>query len=233
MPLSPSCQGPILAAAFLKYPCSTQPAPGLPAVRGRSEGAGHDRELLIPRCDSESCHLHSYFPWHGGRGRVSWLAASSFLRPAPQLALWPPSTPLPRPHSVLTLLLALQRPPPWQVPSASGAAAGGISPSFPVPGEHWPPKPWARAPPLQNRALPCRTVSSLIYEVQAGTGPSGKQREVGAEENVRVEDVAAQIPSLPTKDWLRKEGRGIHHRGRPEARWLGGARPARGWERES
>lgn len=64
-------------------------------------------------------------------------------------------------------------------------------------------------------------MSSLIYEVQAGTGPSGKQREVGAEENVRAEDVAAQIPSLPTKDWLGKEGRSIHHRGRSEARGTG------------
>lgn len=41
-------------------------------------------------------------------------------------------------------------------------------PGLPEPGEHLPPKPRARA-------LPCRTACSLIYEGQAGTGPSGRQ----------------------------------------------------------
>lgn len=39
---------------------------------------------------------------------------------------------------------------------------------LPEPGEHLPPEPRAQA-------LPCRTACSLIYEGQAGTGPSGRQ----------------------------------------------------------
>lgn len=35
---------------------------------------------------------------------------------------------------------------------------------------------------------------SPVYEGQAGTGPSGRQQEVGAGENVQVEEAAAQIP---------------------------------------
>lgn len=34
-------------------------------------------------------------------------------------------------------------------------------------------------------------------------------------------------PSLPAENWLRKEGRGICHRGRPGSAWQGGTRPAK------
>jgi hypothetical protein len=45
-------------------------------------------------------------------------------------------------------------------------------PSLPEPGENLPPP----HPQPRAQALPCRTACSLIYEGQAGTGPSGRQR---------------------------------------------------------
>lgn len=67
---------------------------------------------MIPPCDSESCHLHSHFPWHGaGAGSPGWQHPLSFC-PHCSLLSGPLALPLPRPHSVLMLVLTLQRPPP-------------------------------------------------------------------------------------------------------------------------
>lgn len=46
---------------------------------------------------------------------------------------------------------------------------------------------------------------SPVYEGQARTGPSGRQQEVGAGENVRTGRGSRPDPwSLPAENWLRK-----------------------------
>ena len=92
MPLSPSCQGPILSAAFL-HSGSTHPAPGLPAVRwmGWRSGPSWRTSVSCVVTQRELPPPHTlHLAWGPGAGAgVSFLEASSFFQPALQLALWP------------------------------------------------------------------------------------------------------------------------------------------------
>lgn len=141
-----------------------------------------------------------HLAWGPGRGRG--LLSGSTLLPSTRTAacsLALLALLLLGPLSVLTLFLVCRDPLPAGVVCLRGHCPRCLTQAYLCQEKTGPPSPG-------HRALPCRTVCSLIYEGQAGTGPSDRQREVGTEENVRTGRGCGRPDPIPASRKLAKEG---------------------------
>lgn len=126
----------------------------------------------------------------GVGAQISFLAESSlFFCPCFSVLSGPPSTLSVQATLCLDITLGMQRPTPRRM----------LPQAFVYQEKTTPTEPWAWGPPL-------RTTCSLIYEGQAGTGPSGRQREVDTEESVWTGGGCGLPDPVPASRKLAEEG---------------------------